>query len=149
MTLIQRINCFIYGIKIPKCKDTNIDINEKMKKHFDKIVDNEDYKSLIEENKKVPYIRNIREYSYKKFGLVTGLRSTKDFADEKFNEDFKNNNIKTIEQSYPIDSDISSINMVGEELLIDSIREIGWRNLPENILFLYSLKCKEMKGLNL
>ena len=49
--------------------------------------------------------------------------------------------IEIIEELFPIDSEFNVTNIVGRTLLMESIQESNWRDLPENILSIYAQKC--------
>lgn len=53
--------------------------------------------------------------------------------------------IATIQNLYPIDSQYADTNKVGQELLIETFKEVGfnWRDLPEDVLVRYAEKCIE------
>jgi len=53
--------------------------------------------------------------------------------------------IHSIEKLYPTDSPFPDTNKVGQELLFESLQEIGfdWRDLPEAVLVRYAEKCIE------
>lgn len=51
------------------------------------------------------------------------------------------NLISTINSLYPIDSGYSDTNEIGEQLLLQAIRQIGWRTLPVEILDEYARLC--------
>ena len=48
--------------------------------------------------------------------------------------------IQIIDSLYPIDSGSERTDEIGERLLIETIREYGWRNLPIDVLALYAAK---------
>lgn len=61
------------------------------------------------------------------------------------------NDIQIIESLYPIDSDFSNTNAIGETLLMEAIRRHDWRKLPAEILQEYRTLCeyqhnKETRG---
>jgi hypothetical protein len=52
--------------------------------------------------------------------------------------------IDTISSLYPTDSEFSSVNDIGMELMFESMNEAGfnWRELPLNVLVIYAEKCE-------
>lgn len=60
----------------------------------------------------------------------------------------KKESIATIEEMYPIDSQYPDTNEVGRELLLESIQEanFNWRDLPEEVLAIWSRKCVEKEN---
>lgn len=50
--------------------------------------------------------------------------------------------IQEIDNLFPIDSPFDKTNAVGAQLLIDSILEYGWRNLPSDLLAIYANRCR-------
>lgn len=51
--------------------------------------------------------------------------------------------IRDIENYYPIDSEYSETNLIGQRLLIMAIQQtrFNWRNLPEKVLIKYRDLC--------
>lgn len=49
--------------------------------------------------------------------------------------------IQEIESLFPIDSEFKEVNIVGEQLLIEAVKDLDWRNLPDDILWLWREKC--------
>ena len=60
----------------------------------------------------------------------------------------KKESIATIEELYPIDSQYPDTNEVGRQLLLESIQEanFNWRDLPEEVLAIWSRKCVEKEN---
>lgn len=60
----------------------------------------------------------------------------------------KKESIATIEEMYPIDSQYPDTNEVGRQLLLESIQEanFNWRDLPEEVLAVWSRKCIEKEN---
>lgn len=60
----------------------------------------------------------------------------------------KKESIATIEGLYPIDSQYPDTNEVGRQLLLESIQEanFNWRDLPEEVLAIWSRKCVEKEN---
>jgi len=56
--------------------------------------------------------------------------------------------ISSIENLYPTDSPFPDTNKVGQELLFESLHEVGfdWRDLPEAVLVRYAEKCIAKDG---
>ena len=54
----------------------------------------------------------------------------------------KQNYINTIEALFPIDSQWYNTSEVGKRLLLEAIQETDWRNLPEEVLRLWAIKCQ-------
>ena len=50
--------------------------------------------------------------------------------------------IDSIESLFPIDAPFEKTAQIGERLLMEAIRESDWRDLPEDILSLYAVKCE-------
>lgn len=51
--------------------------------------------------------------------------------------------VTIIGELYPPDSIWESTGSIGRELLLESILEFGWENLPEELLRIYAEKCKQ------
>jgi len=49
--------------------------------------------------------------------------------------------ISNIEQLFPIDSDYPDTNKVGEELLMQAVKNVGWQKLSDEILIEYARLC--------